>query len=325
LRLFVAEYFNRGDSQRRTRFIWLLTTRQTSATINDNGMTDLIIREPAPNEIPRAAYLFRNSFLRQESRVLVAVRSLPVERFVAGIAWWIEGAFGRFQLATQSGAPNPEAFERLINQVAAFAQKAGLERLQYADLLTDDDQRSNFLRNLGFEPLATDRFFEIACQDVWVRLMPLCDKYEAHFPSDWRTESIRSHPPELVLNLIRDYKLMSADELLRYWNVGPPWGFEPVVSGILFDGVRPIGALLTRAVEDMFFVDVRVVHMENRRLRALGNMLLLRHVALHWKPGGLIQRLQFRGGEIEHRETANLAIRMGGHELPPRYIFAKKL
>lgn len=288
-------------------------------------MIDLIIREPAPDEIPRAAYLFRHSFLRQESRVLVAVRRLPVERFVAGIAWWIEGAFGRFQLATPSGAPQPEAFELLISQVAAFAQKAGLEGLGCADLLADDDERSKFLRNLGFEPLAADRFFEIGCQDAWVRLMPLCDKYEAHFPSDWRTESIRPHPPELVLNLIRDYRLMSAEELRRYWNVEPPLGFEPDVSGMLFEGLRPIGALLTRAVKDMFFVDVRVVQVENRRLRALGNMLLLRHVALHWKLDGLIQRLQFRGGEIEHRETANLAIRMGGHELPPRYIFAKRL
>jgi len=288
-------------------------------------MIGLIIREPAPNEIPRAAYLFRNSFLRQESRVLVAVRSLPVERFVAGIAWWIEGASGRFQISTQSGAPQPEAFEMLINHIAGFAQRAGLKGLQYADLLADDDERSTLLRNLGFEVLAADRFFEIGCQDAWARLMPMCDKYEAHFPTDWRTESIRLHPPQLVLNLIRNYRLMAAEEILRYWNVEPPLGFEPDVSGMLFDGVQPIGALLTRAVQDMFFVDVRVVHAENRRLRALGNMFLLRHVALHWKPDGLIQRLQFRAGEIEHRETANLAIRMGGHELAPRYIFAKKL
>lgn len=288
-------------------------------------MSDLIIREPAEAEIPRAAYLFRNSCLRQESRVLVAVRSVPVERFVAGIAWWIEEESARFQLATPSGALNPPAFELLINHVAGFASRAGAARLQFADLLAEGDERLSFLRNLGFTSVATDRFFEVGCQDVCARLLPSCDKYKTQFPAAWKTESIRPHSPDLVRHLIQHYKLMPAQELQRYWKTPPPWGFEPDVSGILFDGLRPIGALLTRAVNDLFFVDVRVVDVPNRRLRALGNMLLLRHVAWHWKPDGLIQRLQFRGGEIEHRETANFAIRMGGHELPPRYVFAKRL
>ena len=40
-------------------------------------------------------------------------------------------------------------------------------------------------------------------------------------------------------------------------------------------------------------------------------------------PTGVIRRLQFRGGEMEHRETANLALRMAGKEMPPRHVFAR--
>jgi hypothetical protein len=65
------------------------------------------------------------------------------------------------------------------------------------------------------------------------------------------------------------------------------------------------------------------VKLENRRERALGNIALLHHIAARRDPYGPIKWLRFRAGEIEHRETANLAIRMGGRELLPRHVFAK--
>jgi hypothetical protein len=83
--------------------------------------------------------------------------------------------------------------------------------------------------------------------------------------------------------------------------------------------------LLTRVVGDTFFVDVRVVNIENRYLRALGNLLLFHHMTERWNAAGPVIRLQFHGGAAEHRETANLALRMGGRELPSRHIYAKTL
>jgi hypothetical protein len=77
---------------------------------------------------------------------------------------------------------------------------------------------------------------------------------------------------------------------------------------------------------DVLYVDVRVVQTGNRLLNSLGNVALLRHTAVMY---GSVRRdinyLQFRGGETEHRETANLAMRMGGNELAPRHTFARSL
>jgi hypothetical protein len=70
-------------------------------------------------------------------------------------------------------------------------------------------------------------------------------------------------------------------------------------------------------------VDVRVVKAANRRLRSLGNVLLLYHAARAHGPFYTVDTLCFRGGETEHRETANLAIRMGGRELPCRRVWGK--
>ena len=77
---------------------------------------------------------------------------------------------------------------------------------------------------------------------------------------------------------------------------------------------------------DMLCMDVRVVKTGNRLLDSLGNVALLRHTCVTLGPvPSDLNRLQFRGGEMEHRETANLAFRMGGKELPARHLFARSL
>jgi hypothetical protein len=70
---------------------------------------------------------------------------------------------------------------------------------------------------------------------------------------------------------------------------------------------------------------VQVVQESNPRLRSLGDICLIYHDAVRVAPDGPIRRIQFRSGETEHRQTANLALRSGGRELPPRHVFARKL
>jgi len=146
------------------------------------------------------------------------------------------------------------------------------------------------------------------------------------FPPAWRTDSIRHHRPEAILNFIEPYHLMPADELHDRWRDDCPYGFELDLSAILFDGARPVGTFLMRRKLDVLCVDVRVVQTGNRLLNSLGNVALLRHTAVTYGSARRdINRLQFRGGEMEHPETANLAMRMGGNELPPRHTFARSL
>ncbi len=120
--------------------------------------------------------------------------------------------------------------------------------------------------------------------------------------------------------------MMPPAEVRSCWSEDSPGAFELDLSCLLFDGPRVIGALLTRRVQDALCVDVRVVRLENPRLRALGNACLLNHVASRCDPyRGPLHWLHFRAGDIEHRETANLAFRMKGRELPPRHVYGKKL
>jgi hypothetical protein len=289
------------------------------------AMTDLIVREPDVAELARVAYFFRNHMLLPQAHILMALRCRPVERFVAAAAWWTEGAVVRFQLLCLPGAGHPEIFASLINRVTESARRAGGQRLHYADVLTEDDATADHLKRNGFTPLGKNRFFEARYADAWKRVMHLFEKCRPDLPPDWRTEPIRNHQPEIILDLVGSHRLMSATELHYYWQMNSFGGLELDASSILFDGAQPIGTMLVRTGQGTFYIDVRVVHVENRRLRSLGNLLLFQHGTARWPPGGQFQRLQFHGGEAEHRETANLAIRMGGRELPSRYIFAKPL
>ena len=76
---------------------------------------------------------------------------------------------------------------------------------------------------------------------------------------------------------------------------------------------------------EVIYIDVQVVRQSNPRLRSLGDLCLLYHDAQRVGPDGPIRWIQFRSGETEHRQTANLALRMGGPELAPRHLYARML
>jgi hypothetical protein len=271
------------------------------------------------------AHLFRNVSLPGEARLLVAVRSRPVERFVTAAAWWPEGPVARFQLVCQPGVSRAGIGAALLGSLSAAARLAGLETLQNSEMLREDDEWLAILKEQGFERVRSERSFEVAYRDAWTRVMQLHKKYQEQIPSTWRTEPIRAHAPETVLELIAPHCLMPPDEVCRYWRAGSPSGFDLDLSCILFDGSRPFGAFLLRRVGDLLYIDVQVVQQPNLRLRSLGDLCLLYHNAQRVSPGGAIQRIQFRSGETEHRQTANLALRMGGRELSRRHLFGKSL
>lgn len=289
----------------------------------------LVLREPAQAELGRVAYLFRNSHVPAQSRVLAVVKSRPAERFVAAAAWWMEGTIARFKLTALPGsADRNHACAMLINQLADSCRAVGIQTLHYGELLTGESEWIDLLKEHGFSSLRSERFFEVSAAQAWTRTMEMFQKYQSFLPTSWRTDSIRQHAPEALFELVAPYRLMRPEELRQAWRPDSPQGFDLDCSSILFDQCRPIGAMLLRQARDAFFVDVRVVQAENRMLRSLGNVMLFYHVAQRHDPSrfsGLIHRLQFRGGETEHRETANLALRMGGRELPPRHVFAKPL
>ena len=289
--------------------------------------SDLIVREPSPAEMGRALHLFRTDPLPRQARVFVAVKTRPLERFVAAAAWWPMGDTLGFRLAVQPGsADRLAAGNRLVRQIAECGHALGIRNMRYADLLLDNSECVPLLKENGFVVSHSERFFEVSAGKVWARMMELAKRMRDKFPSTWRTDSIRHHRPETILNLIEPYHLMPADEVRERWGDDCPYGFELDLSAILFDSARPLGAFLMRWKLDMLCVDVRVVQTGDLLLNSLGNMALFRHTAERVGPAKkVINRIQFRGGEIEHRETANLATRMGGTELPSRHSFTRPI
>src|ERR1039458_5066856 len=91
----------------------------TASQMSNAGTPDPTIREPAPEEVERVLHLFRNVPLPPEARLLAAVRSRPVERFIAAAAWWPEGTVGRFQLACQAGV------DRAVGAGLLFYRRGG--------------------------------------------------------------------------------------------------------------------------------------------------------------------------------------------------------
>lgn len=289
--------------------------------------SDLLVREPSPAEIGRALHLFRTDPLPRQARLFVAVKMLPLERFVAAAAWWPMADALVFRLAVQPGsAARLAAADRLVRQIAESGRALGVRTMRYAALLPDNSEWVPVLKENAFAVLHSERFFEVSAVKASARMKALAERMRDKFPSTWRTDSIRHHRPETILNLIEPYQLMPAEEVRDRWRDDCPYGFELDWSAILFDGSRPVGAFLTRWKLDTLCVDVRVVQTGDLLLNSLGNMALFCHGADQAgsaKP--VINRLQFRGGEIEHLETANLARRMGGNELPPRHTFARSL
>jgi hypothetical protein len=285
----------------------------------------LAIREPAPEEVERVLHLFRNVPLRSEARLLAAVRSRPVERFIAAGAWWPEGTVGRFELACQPGVARPAAAGLLIDRLAEGARREGMGTLQCANLLTDDNEWFGILRSQGFECLHSERSFEVSYRAAWMRVMQLHQKHRARIPAGWRTDPIRAHPPEAALDLIAPHRLMPPAEVRHYWRADSQFGFDLDLSCLLFDGERPVGAFLTRRMGEGLCIDVQVVQEPNPRLRSLGDLLMLYHDAQRIAADGPIRWIWFRSGATEHRQTANLALRLGGRELPRCHLLAKAL
>ncbi len=297
----------------------------TTPLMANTVSSDLAIREPAQTELERVLYLFHRTHLCAEARLLAAVRSRPIERFVAAAAWWPGGRVGLFKLACQPGENRAAVAGLLVERVVECARRGGLETLHYADLLPADHEWAEVLRGQGFERLRSERSFEVAYRDAWLRVMRLQQKHRSGIPAKWRTEPIRQHSPELILDVIAPYRLLPPAEVRQYWQGNAAAGFDLDLSCILFDGQRPFGAFLARRLNDVIYIDVQVVQESNPRLRSLGDLCLLYHDAQRVGPEGPIHWIQFRSGETEHRQTANLALRMGGRELPPRHVFARKV
>lgn len=284
-----------------------------------------VVRPPLPHELPRALYLFRNARLRADCRLLVAERLQPIPRFIGAAAWWQEGAVGRFHVACRSGNPDREAMTCLIAGVISVARDAGMEIIQYSELLPDESAWLGLLGAQGFKRLRSERFFEIAYRNAWKRTMLLYERHRAEIPSTWRTEPIRNYGPEEVMELALPHRLLPPEDVRHYWQATTPGGFDLELSCILFDEERPFGTFLVRRMGEGLFIDVQIVKEPNPRRRSLGDLCLLYHDASRVPADGPIQWIRFRSGENEHRQTANLAVRMGGRELPRRHVYARDL
>jgi hypothetical protein len=290
--------------------------------MNEPSPPDPTIRPPTAVEVSRATYLFRGARLRPDAQFLVAVRTRPVERFIAAVTWWSVGKIVCFQLASQPGIARAATCALLVARLAETARAAGMEFLQYGESLAEGSEWINLLRDNGFTLLRSERFFEVAVAESWTRTVESYEKHHARIPATWRTEAIRHHAPEIIFDLVAPFRLMPPAEVRDYWR---PDAFDLDLSSILFDGGLPFGTLLARRAVDSLFIDIRVVTHENQVLRALGNVLLFRHMAVQREQNQRIQWLKFRGGATEHRETANLARRMEGREMPPRHIYSRTL
>jgi hypothetical protein len=289
------------------------------------GTPDPAIREPVPAEVERVLHLFRNLPLSPEARLLAAVRSRPIERFIAAVAWWPEGTVGHFQLACQRGVARAAVAGLLLDRLAECARRAGMLTIQSANLLAEDNEWLGILRNQGFECLHSERSFEVSYRDAWSRVMQLHQKHRSQIPAGWRTEAIRAHPPETVLDLIAPHRLMTPAEVRNYWRADARFGFELDLSCLLFDRERPFGAFLLRRGGEGFYIDVEVVRERNPRLRSLGALLMLYHGVQRVPADGPMRWLWFRSGQTEHRQTANLALRLRGRELGRCHQMAKAL
>jgi hypothetical protein len=284
----------------------------------------MVLRQPLPAELGRVAHLFRNVRLRPDSHFIVAEKTHPIARFIAAAVWWTEGNIGRFQLACQPGLLGTDAPASLVQSVLAAAHEAGLAAVHFADLLPEGHPWLQVLQAQGFELVRSERSFETASRNTWTRIKRLYDKHCAAIPPDWRTDPIHMHGPEVIMDLIAPHRLLLPDEVRQYWQAAAA-GFDLEMSCILFDGDRPFGAFLARRPADVLYVDVQVVKEPNPRLRSLADLCLVYHVVRRVQPDGPIRLIRFRCGETEHRQTANLALRMGGRELPRMHVFGKRL
>ena len=297
----------------------------TSTTPDAVGARTLGVREPKAEEIARVAYLFRNVRLRGEGRFFVAERTQPIARFIGAVAWWVEGGVGRFQLACPPGTGQAEAVAGLVEQVVAAAKQSGCESVQYGELLPEGHALVPLLQAQGLERLRSERFFELDFDVAWDRVSQMHARLGSLFPTSWRLESIRAHPPEIILELIAPFRLLPPEEVRHYWQATTVGGFDLDCSNILFDGDRPFAVFLVRRLSKVFYIDVQVVEASNARLRSLADLCQVHYAMQQARANGPMRLVQFRSGQEEHRQTANLALRMGGRELATQHVLARRL
>ncbi len=255
----------------------------------------------------------------------MAEKARPIPRFLAAAAWYGDGVTARFQLACLPGAINSGAPGKLIENVVSAAQESGLESIQYAELVPEGHVWMPVLQFHGFERLRSERAFETEGRSTWTRINRLFQRHQSAIPPTWHTDPIRDHAPETILALIAPHRLLPPEEIRHCWEAGAVDGFDLEMSCVLFDGQRPFGAFLTRRLGDILFVDVQVILEPNPRLRSLADLCLVYHVVRRVGPDGPIHWVRFRSGEMEHRQTANLALRMGGREVGRMHVFARRL
>lgn len=289
-------------------------------------MSDLItLRSPTSAELARAVFLFGKTPIPRQAAITVAVKQQPIERFVGAVAEWRENEYLRFHFGSQPGAAKADLLALLIHHLTSNANKPDLRWIAYGRLLAENEEPAGWLRDCGFTILRSERFFQLPAELAESRVREILHKYKAQIPATWHTESIRHHPVESILNLIAPHRLMTTAELQACWRPLSANGFDPDLSSILFDGQTAFGTLLARRSQDLLYYDIRVVRHPHPRLRALGNLCLFHHCITHHDLSNPVRTLLFRGGEMEHRETANLAFRMGGTELPARHLYGKEL
>lgn len=256
-----------------------------------------------------------------DAQVLIALKQRPVQRIVATLAWWHEAGAVKFLVGHQPGVDAIEAAAALVPALESVPELAGTD-IAYGRLFAPDEDIAPWLIQRGYRATGTERVFEAPSTTVYDRVQSFLARHGNDLPESWRTESIRHHVPETVWPIIEPYRLIRFDALQRFWKTTGPLGYDPDYSNILFDGETPLGTLLLRNNSVCLAVDIRVVNPIAPRLRSLANLALFAHVARLASPA-TIRTLGFRADEREHRETANLARRMGGREVAIRHIYTR--
>jgi hypothetical protein len=292
-------------------------------------MADVLpeIRAARSEELPRARYLFASTFDRPPANAsyLLALRARPIERIVATAAWWHEGQTIKFLLAHQPGYAMTDAVSVQVPELLALPELDALP-IGYGRMLDPDEQPAPWFEQHGFSPGMSERVMEVPGVPVYERVGAMYARFHCKIPSTWRTEPICLHSPEIVWPLVEPYRLTKFETLALNWLATDSTGYDKEHSNLLFDGDELLGALLVRTDPHCLAVDIRVVRSIATRMRSLANLALFAHIQrvvgpTEWRV------LAFRGDDAEHRETANLGLRMGGREVGRRhaYTYAARL
>lgn len=288
--------------------------------------TLVVVRAAQEVEALRARQLFAGKSDQPpgDASFLIAMKERPVERIVAALVWWHADGAVKFLMAHTPGLGASDASAALVPALEALPELSGVE-LRYGRLLAAEEDVAPWLVEHNYEPTCAERVFEAPSTTVYDRVQCFLARHESDMPETWHTESIRDYTPETVWPLIEPYRLIKFNALQRFWVAPGQFGYDPEYSNILFDAETPLGALLVRNNSICLAVDVRVVNPITPRLRSLANLALFAHISRIASPTTTsIRTLAFRADENEHRETANLARRMGGREVAARHIYARQ-